>query len=276
MGSGAPGNDAGVRCRNGTLRRPRPVCPRAPRDGRAGATPQKNHGRRGLPGRPWHRVPGSGRGCRLLEMIRDELGHLEHRHLLLAAEHRAQLLVGVDEAPIDGVLQLVLLDVVPDLLGDIGAGHRHRADNGGEHADGVIGFMNAAFGLRFAADFFAAGFFAGAFFAGAFLAGAFFAAGFFAGAFFAAGFFADFFAAFLAVAIVLLPLSRCSTHCAEHSEADRPVTVNSCSIGGNYSAIPREGNPSPAVFSQCCARRVARLARRDSFRGARPGRDGNP
>lgn len=31
----------------------------------------------------------------------------------------------------------------------------------------------------------------------------------------------------------------------------------SCSTGGNYSAIPRQGNPSQAVFSQCCARCVA-------------------
>src|SRR3954470_4261771 len=47
---------------------------------------------------------------------------------------------------------------------------------------GIIGFMKAAFGLRFAAGFFAlaAGFFAAAFFIGDFLAGDFFAAGFFA------------------------------------------------------------------------------------------------
>jgi hypothetical protein len=68
-------------------------------------------------------------------------------------------------------------------------------------ADGVIAFMNAAFGLRLAPVFFA--FFLGAaFFAGAFFAD-FFAAGFLAG--FLAAFFADFFAAFLAVAIALLP-----------------------------------------------------------------------
>ena len=64
----------------------------------------------------------------------------------------------------------------------------------------------------------------------------------------AAGLFADFFA-FLAVAIVLLPLSRCGTHCAVHSEAGRPVTGDSGSIGGNYSAIQGEGNPSHTLFS---------------------------
>ena len=109
--------------------------------------------------------------------------------------------------------------------------------------------MNAALGLRFAPDFFAAGFFAGAFFA-AFFAGAFFAAGFFAG-FLAAGFFAGFFAAFLAVAMVLLPRGRCGMHCIERSEADPSCHGESCSIGGNYSAIPREGNPSQEVFSLC-------------------------
>src|SRR6516164_8136707 len=69
-------------------------------------------------------------------------------------------------------------------------------------ADGVIAFMNAAFGLRFAPDFFAAAFFAGAFLA------AFFGAGFLAAFFadFLAGFFADFLAPFLAVAMVLLPV----------------------------------------------------------------------
>jgi hypothetical protein len=69
--------------------------------------------------------------------------------------------------------------------------------------DGVIAFMNAALGLRLAAGFFAA-FFGAAFFGAAFFAG-FFAAGFFAAGFFAAGFLAGFFAAFLAVAIALLP-----------------------------------------------------------------------
>jgi hypothetical protein len=70
-------------------------------------------------------------------------------------------------------------------------------------ADGIMAFMNAAFGLRLVAVFFAA-FFGAAFFADAFFAG-FFAAVFFAADFFAAGFLAGFFA-FLAVAIVLLPV----------------------------------------------------------------------
>jgi hypothetical protein len=196
-------------------------------------------------------------------MIRDELRHLEHRHLLLSPEDRTELLVGVDKAPIDVVLQLVLLDVVPDLLGDIGAGMGIEPTTAASIADGVIGFMNAAFGLRFAVDFFAAGFFAGAFFAGAFFAGAFSprvsSRGLLRG-----GLFADFFAAFLAVAIVLLPLSRCSTHCAEHSEADRPVTVIPAPSAATIAQFRGKGIPR-GWFFRSAARGVLR-----GWRGALP------
>jgi hypothetical protein len=102
-------------------------------------------------------------------------------------------------------------------------------------AEGVIAFMNAAFGLRLAADFLA-GFFAGAFFGAAFLAADFFAAGFFAADFFAAGFFADFFAAFFAVAMVLLPVIGASGRCRSFWGGP-PVTGNR-SIGGDYTAFP--------------------------------------
>src|SRR6516164_8892504 len=89
-------------------------------------------------------------------------------------------------------------------------------------ADGVIAFMNAAFGLRFAPDFFAF-FFGAAFFGPAFLAD-FFAAGFLAGFL---AFFEDFFAAFLAVAIVLLPGLIASYDCDEYEagpiSCHRPV-----------------------------------------------------
>jgi hypothetical protein len=65
---------------------------------------------------------------------------------------------------------------------------------------GVIAFMNAAFGMRFApvVFFFGAAFLAAGFFAGDFFAAGFFAADFFAGAFFAG----DFFAAVFFMAIV--------------------------------------------------------------------------
>src|SRR5437899_11030926 len=113
--------------RIGTLPPPRPVC--APGRWRKKSRPAGSH-RPAVVSRPSWRARGS---C-LLEMIRDELRHLEHRYLLLSPEHCAEFLVGIDKAPIDVVLQLVLLDVIPDLLGDIGARHRHRADNGSERS----------------------------------------------------------------------------------------------------------------------------------------------
>jgi hypothetical protein len=57
--------------------------------------------------------------CCLLQVFLHQLGHLEHRDLGLA-ENFLQLRISIDQAPIDGVLQLVLLDVVPKLLGDFG------------------------------------------------------------------------------------------------------------------------------------------------------------
>src|SRR5262245_40626846 len=67
-------------------------------------------------------------------MPADQLGHLEHRYLSLAAEHRLQLVVGVDHAPVLLVLKAVTLDVAPDLLGHLGTRHRARADHRRERA----------------------------------------------------------------------------------------------------------------------------------------------
>ena len=118
-------------------------------------------------------------------------------------------------------------------------------------ADGVIGFMNAALGLRGAATFFTTGFLAATFFAAGFLAATFFAAGlaaaffatgfftaglaaaFFATTFFAAGFAAAFFAAgflaaalaagFLAVAIFEPPSQSVLGKCAMSRTANSGV-----------------------------------------------------
>src|SRR5688572_3541520 len=68
-------------------------------------------------------------GERLLEVLVHELGHVEHRDLGLAAEHRLQLLVGVDHAAVVLVLQIVLLDVVPELLRHLGARDRGGANH---------------------------------------------------------------------------------------------------------------------------------------------------
>src|SRR6185436_5985344 len=52
----------------------------------------------------------------------DELGHLEHRDLALAAEHRLELVIGVDLRADLLVLETVLLDVSPELFGELRAG----------------------------------------------------------------------------------------------------------------------------------------------------------
>src|SRR5215831_6180841 len=65
----------------------------------------------------------------LLEVLVHQLRHVEHGHLRLAAEDGLELIVGVDHAAILRVLQVVLLDVLPELLGDLGARHRVRADD---------------------------------------------------------------------------------------------------------------------------------------------------
>src|SRR5947209_2351946 len=54
----------------------------------------------------------------LLEVLVDELRHLEHRDLALAAEDGLEVLVGVDLAAVLGVLETLPLDVRPQLLGD--------------------------------------------------------------------------------------------------------------------------------------------------------------
>jgi hypothetical protein len=49
-------------------------------------------------------------------MPRDEFGHLEHADLLLATKDHLQRVIGVDQSPLLLVLELVLLDVVPQLF----------------------------------------------------------------------------------------------------------------------------------------------------------------
>jgi hypothetical protein len=97
------------------------------------------------------RVRGAGRTPtpnRLLQVLADQFGHLEHVGLRLAAEHGLEFVVGLDHPLVLRVLQIVLLDVCPEPLGDFGASAEL----------GVTGFMNAALALRagaFFADFLA-------------------------------------------------------------------------------------------------------------------------
>ena len=68
-------------------------------------------------------------------MARDELRHLEHADRLLAVEDRLQLVVGIDLGSHLLVLETILLDVVPELLGEIGTREGFRTDN---RREGVI------------------------------------------------------------------------------------------------------------------------------------------
>ena len=71
-------------------------------------------------------------------MLAHELGHLEQVDLRLA-EHRLELVIGVDLALVGGVLQLALLDVVPQTLDHFGTSQgfvthdrRRRCVNGAQ------------------------------------------------------------------------------------------------------------------------------------------------
>src|SRR5258706_714838 len=66
-------------------------------------------------------MPGICRGG-LLEVLRDERRHLEHGDLLLAVEHDLENVVSVDHPTVLRILQAVLLDVDPELLGHLAAG----------------------------------------------------------------------------------------------------------------------------------------------------------
>ena len=68
-------------------------------------------------------------------MTRDELRHLEHRDLGLAAEDGLQLVVRIDLGLHLLVLEAILLDVGPELLGELRARERGRANDGAE--DGI-------------------------------------------------------------------------------------------------------------------------------------------
>jgi len=73
----------------------------------------------------------------LFDVRRNELRHLEHADLLLAAEDRFEGWVGVDHCPLLGILKIVLLDVVPELFGHLATGQRFCAD---DHAEPLLRF----------------------------------------------------------------------------------------------------------------------------------------
>ena len=73
-----------------------------------------------------------------LQVAGDQLGHLEHADLLLAAEDGFEVVVGIDLGLLL-VLQAVLLDVGPELLGQLGAGKGLVPDDLGERVVGRDG-----------------------------------------------------------------------------------------------------------------------------------------
>lgn len=62
-------------------------------------------------------------------MSGNELGHLEHVDLAPAPEYYSQSGVGVDHSPVDSVLKFVSLNVVPELLRDLGSWDRLATDH---------------------------------------------------------------------------------------------------------------------------------------------------
>lgn len=88
-------------------------------------------------------------------MAGDEFGHLEHAHALLAIEDSLQRVVSIDLGLLLRVLKLVFLDVVPKLLGQIGARKRLGTDDLGEGLiwlnrleEGGVSFFGGSFLCR--------------------------------------------------------------------------------------------------------------------------------
>ncbi len=96
---------------------------------------------------------GDHREKRLFDVGRNVLGHFEHGHLGFAAENSFQGGVGVDHTLVFLVLELVLLDVVPDFFGEFSARHGGGTDNSGECGVRLDGFeecrVRFAFGFGF-------------------------------------------------------------------------------------------------------------------------------
>src|SRR5262245_39861347 len=85
---------------------------------RVGNSATQNKRRRSGANRRLVPRPGLAEDCGLLQVLAHQLGHREHVHGRLAAEDRLQLVIGVDLPLVLLVLQTVLLDVSPQLLGD--------------------------------------------------------------------------------------------------------------------------------------------------------------
>ena len=74
-------------------------------------------------------------------MLTDQSRHLEHGHDALALEHDLQDRVGVNVVLILLILETVLLDVSPELLGELGAGSGFEPTTAERASSGCTGFM---------------------------------------------------------------------------------------------------------------------------------------
>ena len=70
-------------------------------------------------------------------MSGDEFRHLEHADLALAVKYGPEVVIRVDLRSLFLVLKTVLLDVVPELFGELGTRQRLRTNNGCELVVGL-------------------------------------------------------------------------------------------------------------------------------------------
>jgi hypothetical protein len=77
----------------------------------------------------------------------DQFGHVKHGHLLFATEDRAEVFIRVDHAALFSILQVVLLDVCPQLLGDLSPWCRLVADHSRELSAWLHGLHERRVGL---------------------------------------------------------------------------------------------------------------------------------
>ena len=86
------------------------------------------------------------------DVLADQLGHVEHADLSLAIEDDLHGGVGIDHALVLFVLKTVLLDISPELLGELCAGQWIGTDDGGKRGIRLNRLHES--GVRFASRFF--------------------------------------------------------------------------------------------------------------------------